>query len=45
MDISHIVQDIHATIYRPKEAKQQGGPREDVRVSLRSGNKIVIEGG
>ena len=44
MDISHKVQDNHTTSTDPKNLGNKESPREDVRITLRRGNKIVIRG-
>jgi hypothetical protein len=44
VDISHEIEDTHAALNRPKETKQEGRHKHKYLISLRWGNKIVIQG-
>ena len=43
MDISQKVQNTHDTLYRIKEVNKKEGLSKDAWITLREGNRIVIE--
>jgi hypothetical protein len=45
VDSSPKVKDNYTKIHRTKEAKYQGGSKENGSILLKTGNKIDIEGG